>query len=97
MKYVFPKMGNFTKLGGHIQILDRRMLEMNVSVHLVQVGSKYFLLGSSSKNLTLLSEISAKDAVTHSQTTPEIPNVGASFAEILAKVRAVLPRKKDEE
>ena len=96
MKYVFPKMGNFAKMGTHIQVLDRRMLELNVSVHLVQVGTKYFLLGSASKNISLLSEISAKDLGGFAQPT-ETFNPGSSFAEILAKVKAMLPTKKDEE
>jgi flagellar biogenesis protein FliO len=97
MKYVFPKMGNFTKMGGHIQVLDRRVLELNVSVHLVQVGSKYFLLGSASKNISMLAEIPAKDALAQSQTAPAPLDMGGSFAEILAKVKAVLPGKKDED
>lgn len=104
MKYLFPKMGNFSKTGTHIQVLDRRMVEMNVSVVLVQVGSKYFLLGSAAKNISLLAEIPAKDIVSSDKPVSEMVSPGSSFAEILAKLKEVLPipgkstiKKPDEE
>ena len=79
--------GAFT--GGRLRVLDRARVGREQQVLVVQAGERYFLLGSSPSQVSLLAELSREEAQALCQR-PEQP-APPSFREAL---RTVLQQRK---
>lgn len=76
--------------GTHMQMLDRLPLAQDKSAAVIRVGSRYYLIGIASSQITLLSELSEEDIQKGVSELP--PQTGAaagyeSFKNILKKYK----------
>ena len=55
-KFLLPKF-KFTNSGKYINIIDRVYLEPNVSLYVVQVGAKKWLLGVGQKSISRIEKL----------------------------------------
>lgn len=54
-----------TKLGGakHMNVIDRIVVGQDRALLIVQIGSNYYLIGSSDQNISLLKELNPDDLI----------------------------------
>ncbi|MBT3182534.1 MAG: flagellar biosynthetic protein FliO [Deltaproteobacteria bacterium] len=65
LKYAVPRIGlskRFQK-GSYFSILGRYQLEPRRSLYLVEVGGRYFVIGSADHGINLISELSMAEAL----------------------------------
>lgn len=93
-KYVAGKGGGFLGPGGgtdRFKVLTRLSLGREQSLALVQAGERYFLLGVTSAEVTLVSELSQEEAQALYPSPSDPSAAPPSFSEAL---RTVLKQKK---
>lgn len=78
----------FGAQGSMIRVIDKSYLTQHTQVFIVQVGDKYYLLGLTDEQVTVLDTF---DDLSFVQAEPLPPQPGAQFAEILKRTF----RKKD--
>ena len=74
----------------HFRVLERLPMGREQSVALVQAGERYFLLGVTASNVSLIAELTQEEAQTLRPPRPDQP-APPSFGEAL---RTVLKQKK---
>lgn len=77
LKYAVPRWSFFRRAvqRGTINILHRTALDSRKYVWVIQVGTRYFLLGAAEGSVTCLAELSADDIVPdRANTNDRIPN-----------------------
>lgn len=97
LAYVFTKyLGrgiNIKSRSSCMKVTDQIMLGRERSAAIVQIGTRYFLVGLTASQVTLLSELD-KDEIESLQDSDEQPPSQSDFKDILLKIGN--RKKKDE-
>lgn len=88
--FVTKKLGtnnlfNINKNGGEMRVYDRLILAPNKSLVIVKVGQRLFLLGVSNENISLITELDAKQAENWSEKEQISPNFTDVISNIINK------------
>lgn len=79
--------------GRHMRVLDRMMLSQDKMIVLVQIGTQYLVLGVSSGQISLLSELEPEQAQLWLEEPPQAPK-GQSFSEALGHALRTMGKKR---
>ncbi|MBN1524465.1 MAG: FliO/MopB family protein [Spirochaetales bacterium] len=98
--YFLMKKGLGKKIAENnmIKIMGSKIIHGNKAIHIIEVGKKIYLIGSSNESLNLISEISEKETVDWIQlaAAEQAQQAPIRFQDIIGKIFKSQPKKQVE-